>query len=123
MLHNTADQARIHEFHGVRFEGRAAPSTGATANSIWTVRIPANQAGALHQVTREEAFYCLEGEGRATVAGREVVLRAGDVLEVPPFTDFALGSGAQDLRALVVLPVGGQAVLPGGAPFTPPWAA
>ncbi|MGZ3182927.1 MAG: cupin domain-containing protein [Telluria sp.] len=123
MLHNSQTQARIHEFHGVRFESRANPSIGASENALWTVTIPPGTPGALHQVTREESFYILSGSGEARVGARSVRLVAGDVLVVPPQTDFSLAAGADEaLRALVVFPVGGQAVLPGGAPFTPPWA-
>jgi quercetin dioxygenase-like cupin family protein len=123
MLHNSQHQARIHEFHGVRFESRANPSAGAAENALWTVTIPPGTPATPHQLTREESFYVLEGRGTARVGASTVRLAAGDVLVVPPHTEFMLdASEGETLRALVVFPVGGQALLPGGAPFTPPWA-
>jgi hypothetical protein len=41
-----------------------------------------------------------------------------------PFVDFRLDNpGDVPFEAISVLPVGGRAMLPGRAPFTPPWAA
>jgi hypothetical protein len=42
---------------------------------------------------------------------------------VPPGVPFALApAGDEPLRALCCLPIGGQAQLADGEPFTPPWA-
>jgi mannose-6-phosphate isomerase-like protein (cupin superfamily) len=49
---------------------------------------------------------------------------AGDSLVVPAGAAFSLSNpGASVFEAVVVLPVGGQAVVGDEAPFTPPWAA
>ena len=76
-----------------------------------------------HQVTREEIFVALAGEAVAILDGTEHRVREGDALVVPSGVDFALAAaGDAPFRAVVCLPVGGQAQLPGGVPFTPPWA-
>jgi mannose-6-phosphate isomerase-like protein (cupin superfamily) len=47
----------------------------------------------------------------------------GDAVVVPVDTPFAIAAvGDQPLRALCCMPVGGQAQLAEGEPFTPPWA-
>jgi mannose-6-phosphate isomerase-like protein (cupin superfamily) len=47
----------------------------------------------------------------------------GDAIVVPPDVEFALANdGDEPLRLLCCLPVGGQARMVGGEPFTPPWA-
>ena len=48
---------------------------------------------------------------------------AGDAIVVPAGPEFELvNAGAGPLRLLCCLPVGGQARLPDGSTFTPPWA-
>ena len=77
-----------------------------------------------HQLTREEIFVALVGTAQVHIGGTIHTLNAGSAAVIPPRTDFALANSAEiPFEALVVLPVGGQAVLPGEAPFTPPWAA
>ena len=59
-----------------------------------------------------------------TLDGVEHRVREGDALVVPAGVEFAVAAaGPEPFRAVVCLPVGGQAVLPGGEPFTPPWAS
>jgi hypothetical protein len=50
-------------------------------------------------------------------------VRAGDAVVLPAGVDFSLAAaGAEPFKAIVCLPVGGQAALTGGDAFTPPWA-
>ena len=64
------------------------------------------------------------GRATATIDGRAHEIAAGDALIVPADTDFAIGNpGDTPFQAVVAFPVGGQACLAGGQPFTPPWAA
>ena len=68
-------------------------------------------------------FVALAGAARALVAGEEQHLVAGDALVVPPGVEFSLANPyEEDFEAVVAFPVGGRATLPGGEPFTPPWA-
>jgi quercetin dioxygenase-like cupin family protein len=119
----TAPIAPTHELPGARFTTLATPSLGTTETSVWTVEILPGPDAAIHRVTREEIFVGLAGEALATLAGVEHRLGEGDALVVPPNVDFSIAAaGREPFRAVVCLPVGGQAVMAGGEPFTPPWA-
>ncbi len=112
-----------HTLGETSFTSLATPSLGSSDVSVWRVQIPSGPAGVPHRVTREEVFVVLEGEAAVELEGQRSQVGPGGVIIVPPDTDFSLaaaGDGA--MQALCVLPVGGQAVLPGGEPFTPPWA-
>jgi mannose-6-phosphate isomerase-like protein (cupin superfamily) len=68
-------------------------------------------------------FVVLEGAASVRIAGKETHAAAGDAIVVPADTEFELANaGAGPLRLLCCLPVGGQARLPDGSTFTPPWA-
>ena len=119
----TSADAPTFEVPGVRFTGLAAPSRGASENSVWTITVEPGTPGAPHSVTREEIFVATEGAGEIRIGAETIALRPGDAAVVPPHTEFALANPhAEPFRAVVVLPVGGQAVTADGA-FTPPWAA
>ena len=63
------------------------------------------------------------GAALATVGEDETALAAGDALVVPAGRRFSLANpSAEPFRAVVALPVGGRAFMPGQAPFVPPWA-
>ena len=65
----------------------------------------------------------LEGAAEVTIDGEKSTAGVGDAVVVPSGVSFVLANrGAHPLRLLCCLPVGGQARLPGGEPFTPPWA-
>jgi len=105
-----------------RFTALANPSNGARETSVWRVTVPAGSASPVHRLTREEVFVILSGRAAVTLDGEHTV-GPGDVIVVPPDVDFALAiPDDAPLEALCCLPVGGQAVLPGQPPFTPPWA-
>jgi quercetin dioxygenase-like cupin family protein len=119
----SAPPAPTHELPGVRFTSLATPSTGSTETSVWRVEVAPDADAQPHRVTREEIFVGIAGRAVATLDGVAHPLGAGDALVVRPGVDFALAAdGAEPFRALVCQPVGGGAVLPGGEPFTPPWA-
>jgi mannose-6-phosphate isomerase-like protein (cupin superfamily) len=118
-----APPAPTHALGGTRFTALASPSRGTSDVSVWQVEVAPGSPGTGHQLTREEVFVVLSGTAAVTIGGDELTAAAGDVIVVPPFTDFSLSAvGDVPARALVVLPAGGQAILPGGEPFTPPWA-
>ena len=80
-------------------------------------------AATPHSLTREEVFVVLEGAASVRIAGNETHAAAGDAIVVPAGPEFELANaGAGPLRLLCCLPVGGQARLPDGSTFTPPWA-
>ncbi len=118
-----ADAAPVFDIPGTRFVGLASPNRGARENCVWRVTIAAGAKPVFHQVTREEIFVGLSGAAQLHINGKIHDLGSGCAAVVPPDTDFALANpGQTPFEAMVVLPVGGQAVLPGEAPFTPPWA-
>jgi quercetin dioxygenase-like cupin family protein len=118
-----APPAPTHELPGARFTSLVTPSRGSTDTSVWRVEIYPAAPATLHQVTREEVFVVLDGTARVRIGGAEHLAGPGASIVVPPGVPFELAAdGDAPLLALCVLPVGGQAQLPGGEPFTPPWA-
>jgi mannose-6-phosphate isomerase-like protein (cupin superfamily) len=119
-----APETHTHDIPGARFTTLASPSRGSAETSVWRVELLPGAEAVPHRVTREEIFVALEGSAIATLAGVDQHVHAGDTLVLPPETEFALApTGGEPFRALVCLPVGGQAVIAGSSPFTPPWAA
>jgi len=107
---------------GVSFTGLAAPSRGSSETSVWRVTIAPNTPGAAHHVDREEIFVGVSGRAVVTLDADRHDLHAGDALVVPAGTEFALANESdQPFEAVCALPVGGQATMPGGEPFSPPW--
>jgi len=115
--------ATSHELGTTRFTPIVAPSTGSREASVWEVEIQPGSPAVPHSLTREEIVVVLAGRGAATLDGVEEHVEPGAAIVVPSGTAFSLVAvGGEPLRALAYLPVGGQAVLPGEPPFTPPWA-
>src|SRR3954471_8152684 len=110
-----APATHSHELAGARFTTLATPSRGSAETAVWSVEVLPGGDAVPHQVTREEIFVALAGEAAVVLDGNEHVLRDGDTLVVPAGVTFSItASGAVPFRALVCLPVGGQALLPGG---------
>ena len=116
-------QAPTHEIPGARFTSLATPSRGSAETSVWTVEIAPGAPGTPHRLTREEVFVVLEGQAEVGLGGELSLAGPGDAIVVPGDTSFTLAAaGDEPLRALCILPVGGQAQHGDGEPFTPPWA-
>jgi quercetin dioxygenase-like cupin family protein len=116
--------APVFEMPGLRVVGLASPARGSRETSVWRLAIPAGTTGTLHSCDREEIFVVLAGRAVATVGGETHELARGDALIVPADTDFALANPhGEPFEAIAAFPVGGQAVMPAGEKFTPPWAA
>jgi quercetin dioxygenase-like cupin family protein len=112
-----------HTLGETRFWRLASPSTGSREASVWRVALPAGADAVTHELTREEVFVILEGTARASIDGVVDDVRPGGAIIVPPHTPFSLAAVGDDtVVALAYLPVGGQAMIGDGAPFTPPWA-
>src|SRR4051812_34720804 len=104
---------------GVSFTGLAAPSRGSSETSVWRVTIAPNTPGAAHHVSREEIFVGVSGQAVVTFGPDRHDLLAGDALVVPAGTEFALANESdQPFEAVCALPVGGEATMPGGEPFS-----
>jgi mannose-6-phosphate isomerase-like protein (cupin superfamily) len=116
--------ASTFDIPGVTFTGLAAPSRGAQENAVWRLRMLPGTPANPHRMTREEVIVAIAGTARVTIDGVESELAAGSAVIVPPDTEFALfNPGETPFEAVAVLPVGGQAMMAGNPPFTPPWAA
>ncbi|MBX3620170.1 MAG: cupin domain-containing protein [Rhizobacter sp.] len=119
-----AADAPVFTLPGVTFTGLASPSRGSRETAAWRLSMAPGTAPHVHRLTREEIFIGLSGRAEAQVGGTRHTLSAGCALVVPPGVDFSLSNPHElAFEAVAVLPVGGQAVVAGGAPFVPPWAA
>jgi len=117
-----AGDAPTYTMHEVTFTGLAAPSRGTSESAVWIVSIPPGVEPASHSLTREEVFVGLSGRARATLGGKIYELHEGCAFVVPAHIEFSLANPyGEPFRAVVVLPVGGQARI-GETTFTPPWA-
>jgi quercetin dioxygenase-like cupin family protein len=118
-----APPSHTHAMGETRFTSLATPTLGPSEVSVWRVEIAPGPTGVPHQLTRGEVFVVLSGRASVLMGGSRSEAGAGDTIVVPPDTDFALGAaGDEPMAALCVLPAGGQARMPDGEPFTPPWA-
>jgi quercetin dioxygenase-like cupin family protein len=112
-----------HEMGGNRFTSLATPSRGSSSTCVWRVHIAPGTPAAPHRLTAEEVFVVLSGTASVRIDDQRSTARAGDAISVPPDVVFEISAEGEDpLEALCVMPVGGQAALEGGDPFTPPWA-
>jgi quercetin dioxygenase-like cupin family protein len=117
-----ASTAPAFEIPGLKVLGLAAPSRGCSETCVWHITIPPGTPGTPHALDREEIFVALAGQARVELDGQDSVLAPGDALVVPAGRSFSLSNpGPEPFLALAVLPVGGRAVLPDGACFSPPW--
>ena len=109
---------------GLTVTGLAAPSRGARETCVWRLALAPNTPGTPHSVDREEIFVVLAGRAAVTLGGETIELAPGDALIVPAKETFSLANpGTEAFEAIAVLPVGGLAAMPAGAPFAPPWTA
>lgn len=116
-----AEDMRTYELHGVQFTSLTSPSSGSTEISVWRTEVPPGTPPATHRLTRQEVLVVLAGRAVAHIDEVTTQATAGDVVLVPPDTDFALENvGAETLRVMACYPVGGQAVLD-GEKVTLPW--
>lgn len=115
--------AATHRLGGARFTSLATPSRGSTETSVWQVEIEPGSPPTPHSVTREEVFVVLSGTATVELDGVRGTAGAGDAIVVPAGVPFSLSNGDdENLRLLCCLPVGGQARVGDGEPFTPQWA-
>lgn len=119
----TAPAGATHDIGTASFTSLATPSRGSHETSVWRVEIAPRTPATPHSLTREEIFVVLDGHAAVDIGGVRAAAHPGDAIVVPADVEFALtNDGETPLRLLCCLPVGGQGRLPGGDPFTPPWA-
>ncbi|MGM9484936.1 cupin domain-containing protein [Roseateles sp. NT4] len=74
-----------------------------------------------NHLTREEVLVLITGRAIAQVGDEEHELAVGGAMVVPPGMPLSIwNSWAEPFRMVVVLPVGGQAVIPGQPHFCRP---
>lgn len=118
-----APASPTHTLGETTFTSLATPTRGSNRTSVWEVSLPPGAIPTPHRLTDEEVFVVLDGTAEVTLADERQQARRGDAIVVPAGVDFSLANaGDTRLRLLCCLPVGGQAVLADGEPFTPPWA-
>lgn len=118
-----APSAPTHELGSTRFTSLATPSRGTTSTAMWSVEIAPGTPATPHSLTCEELFVVTAGSARVRIGGIGEVAGPGDVIVVPAEVSFELSNATNEpLRLMCCLPVGGQARLPDGTTFTPPWA-
>lgn len=119
----TAADAPCFENEHATFVGLAAPSRGATENCAWRLSIKPGVDAPPHALDREEIFIALSGRLTVTMGAEILTVEAGDALVVPAHQQFAMANpGSEPFEAVVVLPVGGQGLIPGQDPVIAPWA-
>ncbi len=117
-----APSAPTHELAGARFTALATP-TGQHRHQRLAGGDRPGHAGHPALGDPEEVFVVLEGTARVRLGESEQLAGPGAAIVVPARRAVRAGRGGPvPLRAMCLLPVGGQAQLPGGEPFTPPWA-
>lgn len=116
-------EAVTHEMHGASFTPLVSPRRGTEETSVWRVRVAPGTPATPHEVTREEILVVTGGRATVSLGEERAIASLGDVVVVPPDTRFELRvEGDEPFEALVCFPVGGEARLPDGTAFTPPWA-
>ncbi|MGA5868385.1 cupin domain-containing protein [Streptomyces cinereoruber] len=118
-----ADDAIVHEIHGVRFVSYVRTDTGGRDLAAWRGEVPAGTTGPAHVISHEEAFYVLSGRLRLTVDGESAELAAGDAAVAPAGSELAVANETDHpARMWVTTRTGLTAELPDGTTLAPPWA-
>ena len=103
--------------------GLAAPSQGSSELSSWRVRMSAGAEGPMHAVDREQVWMPVRGSFAVTVDGETATVGPGQAAVLPAGVLRQIRTTDEPVEALVCMPVGGQATVPGSAdPHRLPWA-
>lgn len=118
-----ATEGVVHEIHGATFTAYANSSTGSSELCAWNLRIPPNQPGTAHRISREELFLVIAGTPRMSLDGEEFDLAAGDVAVAPAGSLLEVTNpGPRDSAIWVTAGTGLSATMADGSRLTPPWA-
>jgi mannose-6-phosphate isomerase-like protein (cupin superfamily) len=119
----TAEDAVVHELHGVRFVSYAASALGSRELCAWRGEVPAGTAGPAHGISREEVFLVLSGSVELTIDGETRSMAAGDAAVAPAGSCLMVANTTQEPAAMwVTTSIGLEASLPDGSRISPPWA-
>ncbi|HEY4465050.1 MAG TPA: cupin domain-containing protein [Streptosporangiaceae bacterium] len=101
----------------------AAPSQGSTEVSSWRVRMKAGIDSPVHIIDREQVWMPVSGVFEFTVDGENAKVGAGEALVVPAGVTRQFHVSDDAGEAIVCMPAGGQASVPGSdAKQLLPWA-
>jgi quercetin dioxygenase-like cupin family protein len=101
----------------------AGPSQGSVELSSWRVRMPPGAEGPVHAIDREQVWMPLEGAFAVTMDGGTALVAAGQAVVLPAGVVRQIRVADGPAEALVCMPAGGQATVPGSdEPRTIPWA-
>lgn len=101
----------------------AAPSRGSEEISTWRVRMEPDTAGPEHVIDREQVWMLVGGSIEVTCADRSETVSSGQAVVLPAGATRRIRTRAESAEALVAMPVGGRAALPGSAEeLRLPWA-
>jgi quercetin dioxygenase-like cupin family protein len=101
----------------------AAPSQGATDLSSWRATMAPGAKGPVHSIDREQVWMVLSGAFTLTQDGDEATVAAGQAVVVPAHVVRQVLSGPDGFEAIVCMPAGGRASVPGTDGTRPlPWA-
>ena len=114
------EQNQVHSMQGNHIAGVATPTSGAQQVEMWRGRMDADSATPPHRHDTEEVVLFLKGNGRATVADREVRFAAGDTLVLPAGQVHQLFAET-DCEFVSAMPLGGTVQLPDGVVIDLPW--
>jgi quercetin dioxygenase-like cupin family protein len=102
----------------------ATPSAGSRELATWRVRMPAESTGPLHAIDREQIWMPLAGVFEITTDGETRTLAPGQAGILPAGVERLIRTLGAPAEALVAMPAGGRALVPGqDAPVPLPWAA
>jgi mannose-6-phosphate isomerase-like protein (cupin superfamily) len=119
----TANEAVVHDMHGVRFVSYAAPAFGSKELCAWRGEVPGGSGGQAHTVSCEEVFLVLSGSLRLTIDGDARLLNEGDVAIAPAGSTLVVANPTKEPAGMwVTTSIGLTATMPDGARISPPWA-
>jgi quercetin dioxygenase-like cupin family protein len=119
-----ANEAVVHDMHGVRFVSYAASALGSKELCAWRGEVPAGSGGQVHTISREEVFLVLSGSLEFTIDGGSRLLGVGDVAIAPAGSTLGVANPTEEpARMWVTTSVGLTATLPDGSQISPPWAS
>ena len=101
----------------------ATPSLGSTELSSWKISMKPGAEGPVHAIDREQIWLPLTGSLAFTVDNATTVVTAGQAAILPAYEVRQVRVVDGPVEAMVCMPVGGYATVPGSTDRHPlPWA-
>ncbi|HEX5496859.1 MAG TPA: cupin domain-containing protein [Mycobacteriales bacterium] len=123
MLVVSETESRTTRTPAATMAGLAAPSQGSAALSSWRVQMEAEVPSPVHVIDREQIWMTVSGTFAFTVDGETGKAEPGQAVIVPAGATRQFHAVGGSAEALVCMPVGGRATMPGSDDQHPlPWA-